>query len=197
MEGNKALPQMMAADIPGQGRMYYLIDEQLNFIAEVREFLDWKMATKRAPATIKAYCFRLSWYYRFLTQRDLDAFQATPADLTEFVIWLCNPHRDAQCIVPIYQPSPLASTSVNLILQAVGSLYHFLVRRGKLASSPVVYVDVPRGKWLKERDLLAHTRRGQAVVQRMELKLKEPNRHPPTISEDDFQTFVNSINADV
>lgn len=193
MEGNEALPRMVAADVPGQGHMYYLIDDQLDFIAEVREFLDWKMATRRAPATIKAYCFRLSWYYRFLTQRKLDVFKATPVDLTEFVIWLCNPNRDAQTIVPIYQPSPLTATSVNLILQAVGSLYHFLVRRGKLSESPVIYVDVPRGKWLKERDLLAHTRRGQAVVQRMELKLKEPNRLPPTISEDDFQTFINSI----
>jgi site-specific recombinase XerC len=86
------------------------------------------------------------------------------------VIWLCNPYRDAQIIAPIYQQSPLTATSVNLILQAVGSLYHFLVRRGRLAESPVVYVDVPRGKWLKEPDQL-----------------------PPTISEQDFQTFVNSI----
>lgn len=193
MEGNKAFPRMVAADIAGQGRMYYLIDDQLDFIAEVREFLDWKMATKRAPATIKAYCFRLSWYYRFLAQKNLDIFQVTPADLTEFVIWLCNPYRDAQTIVPIYQQSPLTATSVNLILQAVGSLYHFLVRRGRLASSPVVYVDIPRGKWLKEGDLLAHTRRGQATVQRMELKLKEPKRLPPTVSEADFQIFVNSI----
>ena len=128
MEEIEAFPRMVAADIPGQGRMYYLIDDQLDFIAEVREFLDWKMATKRAPATIKAYCFRLSWYYRFLTQKNLDIFQVTPADLTEFVIWLCNPYRDAQTIVPIHQQSPLTATSVNLILQAVGSLYHFLVR---------------------------------------------------------------------
>jgi len=193
MEGNEAFPKMVAADIPGRDRMYYLVNDRLDFIAEVKEFLDWKRATKRAPATIKAYCFRLSWYYRFLVQKKLDVFEATPADLTEFVIWLCNPYRDVQTIAPVYQQSPLTATSVNLILQAVGSLYHFLVRRSKLASSPVIYVDVPRGKWLKERDLLAHTRRGPAVVQRMELKLKEPDKRPPTISEQDFQIFVNSI----
>jgi integrase/recombinase XerD len=173
--------------------MYYLVDDQYNFIAEVKEFLDWKMATKRAPATIKAYCLRLSWYYRFLGQKHLDIFQATPADLTEFVIWVCHPYRDAQTIAPISQQSPLTATSVNLILQTVGALYHFLVRRGRLTESPVIYIDVPRGKWLKEGDLLAHTRRGQATVQRMELKLKEPKRLPPTVSEGDFQTFVNSI----
>jgi integrase/recombinase XerD len=193
MERNEAFPRMVAADLPSGDRMYYLVDDQFEFIAEVKEFLDWKRATKRAPATIKAYCFRLSWYYRFLAQRKLDIFETTPAVLTEFVIWLCHPYRDAQIIAPILQQNPLTATSVNLILQAVGALYHFLVRRGRLTESPVIYIDVPRGKWLKEGDLLAHTRRGQATVQRMELKLKEPKRLPPTVSEGDFQTFVNSI----
>jgi integrase/recombinase XerD len=193
MEVNEVPPKMVAADVLDRGHMYYLVDDNLDFITEVKEFLDWKMATKRAPATIKAYCFRLSWYYRFLTQRNLDVFKVTPADLTEFVIWLCNPYRDAQTIAPIHQQSPLAATSVNLILQAVGALYHFLVRRGLLTDSPVLYAEVPRGKWLTERDLLAHTRRGLATVQRMELKLKEPNRLLPTISEQDFQIFVDSI----
>src|SRR5260370_12412942 len=35
-------------------------------------------------------CSRLLWYYRFLAQRKLNVLEATPADLTEFVIWLCN-----------------------------------------------------------------------------------------------------------
>jgi integrase/recombinase XerD len=81
---------------------------------------------------------------------------------------------------------------VNLILQAVGALYRFLVRRGELAESP----DIPRGKWLTERDLLAHTRHDRHLVQRSELKLKEPVRILPIISEQDFQTFVDSIHID-
>src|SRR5207248_8112277 len=103
------------------------------------------------------------------------------------------PHRDVPAVSVIHQPNPLTAASVNLILQTVGAFYHFLMRRGMLAESPVRYVDVPRGKWLTERDMLAHTRRGRALVQRMELKLKEPNRLPPTVSEQDFQTFIDSI----
>jgi integrase len=82
---------------------------------------------------------------------------------------------------------------VNRILQVVGAFYDFLVRSGKISESPVRSVDIPRGKWLAERDLLAHTRRGQAVVHRMELKLREPRRLPLTVSEQDFQTFIDSI----
>jgi integrase/recombinase XerD len=186
-------PRMIAADVPDRERMYYLVDEALNFVPEVKDFLDWKAATKRAPATVKAYCTRLEWYYRFLSHQQLGALEATPSDLTEFVIWLCNPYRDVGTVSPMHVASPLTASSVNLILQAVGALYHFLVRRGHLDASPVVYVDVPRSKWLTERDLLAHTRRERPCVQRMELRLKEPRRLPPTVSEQDFQIFIDSI----
>src|SRR5437016_3055678 len=161
---------MIAADVPDRGRMYYLIDGKYDFIPDVKEFLDWKAATNRAPATMKAYCSRLLWYYRFLAQRKLDVLEATPADLTEFVIWLCNPYRNSAAVSPIHQASPLTASSVNLILQVVGAFYDFLVRRGQISESPVRSVDIPRGKWLTERDLLAHARRGRSVVHRMELK---------------------------
>jgi len=193
VDGTNKAPKMVAADVPERGRIYYLVNDQYDFIPEAKAFFDWNAATNRAPATMKAYCSRLLWYYRFLWQRNLCVLDATPADLTEFVIWLCNPYRESATVSPIHQASPLTASSVNLILQVVGAFYHFLVRRGKVTESPVCYVDVPRGKWLTERDLLAHTRRGRAVVQRMELKLKEPRRLPPTVSEQDFQTFIDSI----
>lgn len=188
-------PRMVVAQMPDGGCMWYLVDQHLDFLPEVKEFLDWKAATRRAPATIAAYCSRLSWYYCFLARRGLCVLDVQPADLTEFVIWLCNPYRDAGNLLPIHSPSPLAATSVNLILQAVGSLYHFLVRRGLVNESPVRYIDVPKGKWLTERDLLAHTRQGKSAssVQRRELKLKEPKRFPATISLHDFQVFLQSI----
>ena len=84
------IPRMVAADVPGRGRMYYLVDGGCDFIPNAKAFLDWKAATNRAPATMKAYCSRLLWYYRFLSRRNLNVLEATPADLTEFVIWLCN-----------------------------------------------------------------------------------------------------------
>ncbi len=186
-------PRMIAADVPGRGRMYYLVDEALNFVPEVKDFLDWKAATKRAPATVKAYCSRLEWYYRFLSYRQMGVREATPSDLTEFVIWLCNPYRDTEAVSPIHVSSPLTASSVNFILQSVGALYSFLVRRGQLAESPVISADVPKGKWLTERDLLAHTRKGPQYVQRAELKLKEPKTVPQTVTEQGFKIFVESI----
>ncbi len=98
--------KMVAADVSEQGRMFYLIDGNYDFLSEVKEFLDWKFATQRAPATIKAYCTRLYWYYCFLAQRNLRAFEAKPQDLTEFVIWLCNPYRMAEKALPYSSAQP-------------------------------------------------------------------------------------------
>jgi hypothetical protein len=106
-----------------------------------------------------------------------------------------QPHLDAQHVSVIHAPSSIQATSINLIFQAVGALYRFLVRRSQLNASPVLYVEVPTGKWLTERSLLAHTRQGPQKVQQMELKLKEPETVPETIADKDFKIFVDGIHT--
>jgi integrase len=163
-------------------------------ISEVKSFLDWKAATKRAPATIKAYCSRLLWFYRFLAKLQLQVEEVTATHLTEFVIWLQHPGRAYPQQAPLAGEQPLAASSMNLIVQQVADLYRFLVRRGHITQSPVAYVAASRGKWAIEADLLAHTRRSLRT-QRLELRMQEPTRRPLTISEQEFQTFVNTISA--
>jgi len=83
-------PRMVPAEIPGRELMYYLVDDALDFIPEVKEFLDWKAATRRAKevsfmsnqsqnpfkwrhfqAEIILLCLR--WYLRYsLSYRDLE-----------------------------------------------------------------------------------------------------------------------------
>ena len=161
-------------------------------ISEVKSFLDWKAATKRAPATIKAYCSRLLWFYRFLAKLQLQVEEVTATHLTEFVIWLQHPGRAYPQQAPLSGAQPLAASSMNLIVQQVADLYRFLARHGLIAQSPVVYVAASRGKWAIEADLLAHTRRS-FQTQRLEMRMQEPTRRPLTISEQEFQTFVNTI----
>jgi len=187
-------PKMVAADTTDRGRMWYLADANLDFVAEVKLFLDWKAATRHAPATIKAYCSRLLWFYRFLAKLQLQVEEVTATHLTEFVIWLQNPLRAYPQKESVAGAQPLSASSINLIVQEVADLYRFLARRGLVAQSPVVYVAVSRGKWAIERDLLAHTQR-RFQTQRMEIRVKEPVRRPATISEQEFQIFVNTIST--
>src|SRR5258707_1116896 len=187
------LPRIVVAETPDRGRMWYLVDANLDFVSEVKLFLDWKAATKHAPATIKAYCARLLWFYRFLAQQQLRVEEVTATHLTEFVIWLQHPGRTYPQKASLTGIQPLSASSINLIVQEIADLYRFLVRRGLIAQSPVVYVAAfSRGKWAIERDLLAHTQR-RFQAQRLEIRVKEPTRRPPTISEQEFQIFVNTI----
>jgi len=194
-------PWMVAADVPGVGEMHYLMDENLDFIPEVKRFLDYKRSVGRAPNTILAYCSRLRYFYQFLRKEGRSVLpvagskQADSADLVEFLIWLCNPYRDAGNVDVIHQGSAVQASTVNHILQVVGSLYKYLVRHKEIAESPVKYVDVPRGQMLKDMDLLTHTRRDRdaTTVQRMELKLKEPKRMPKVLEDADFAVIVDCI----
>lgn len=185
-------PKLVIAEIPGQANRVYLVDQHLDFIAEVKELVDQKVNSRCAPGTIKLLCIRLRWYYRFLAQRQLNVLEVTSADLSEFVLWLSNPHRDGQI-----KPQLLQASTINQILNAVANLYKFLVRRGRLTQSPVLYESVARmHRAAVDGDLLAHTRRGSGQMsQRMELKLKTPKSIPKTVSAADFEQFVRIIHV--
>lgn len=188
-------PKMVVAQTTDRGRMHYLVDDQLDFIPEVKAYLDLK-ALRCAPATIEAYCARLRWFFTFLHHAKLSCHAVRPPDLVEFVLWLCTPaHTPDPLASP--PPQPLSAIHINHILSAVHGLYAFLVRRGELASSPVTFVDVPRSRWSREHDLLAHIRRGAhaRTVPRMELKLKVPACHPKIIAPSDFAHFLDHIHV--
>ncbi len=44
-------PRIVAAELPEHGCMFYLVDDNLEFIPEFKASLDWKVAIRRAPAT--------------------------------------------------------------------------------------------------------------------------------------------------
>jgi len=182
-------PRLVTAVVPGQENRFYLIDQNLDFIPEVKELIDQKASTRRAPGTIRGICIQLRWYYQFLNQHKLLVLDVKPSDLSDFARWLSNPYRFGE-----NQPKQLQRSTINQILYAVANLYKFLVRRGRLTESPVVYEEVSiNWKTLADGDRLASTRRGKRVVQRMELKLKESKPRPKTVSLDDFGQFLDRI----
>ena len=188
----KPSPRIVPAVIPGQAVRFYLIDQNLDFIPEVKELVDQKANTRHAPGTTRLLCYRLRWYYRFLYQRQLAVLDAKPTDLSDFMLWLSTPYREGGT-----QPNLLQASTINQILYAVASLYKALIRRGRLTESPVLYEEVRR-HWSAsvDDDLLAHTRQGSGrTVQRMELRVKEPKTLPKTVSPEGFAQFINRIHV--
>ena len=64
--------------VPAQtdlGLMYYLIDNNYNFIELVKEYLNMIQARAErevSPNTVKSYCYQLWYFVVFLKIKDLD-----------------------------------------------------------------------------------------------------------------------------
>ncbi len=183
-------PRLVKAVISNQEDRFYLVDQSLDFIPEVRQLVDQKVRTGCAPGTVRGFCIKLRWYYRFLYQKQLGVLEVKSSDLGDFVLWLSDSYRSG-----CNQFEPLQRSTINQILHAVASLYKSLVRHGHLTVSPVIYEEVPRN-WAAsaDQDLLAHTRRrGRQTVQRLAFKLKAIKSQPKTVSPDDFERFIQRI----
>jgi hypothetical protein len=72
--------RMIAADVQDLGRMYYLIDGNYDFIPDAKEFLDWKAATNRAPATMKGYRYEVGGERGLIPEPFLSAPSRTGQD---------------------------------------------------------------------------------------------------------------------
>lgn len=188
----KGFPKIVTAVIPGQENRFYLVNRDLEFISEVKSLVDQKARNRCSPNTTQALCTRLRWYYQFLAQQRIGIRDATAPDLSDFVVWLSDPYRSVGT-----QPKVLKSSTMNQILSSVSDLYKHLVCHRLIKTSPVVYVSVScRGGTVVDKNLIAHTRaqRGR-TIQRMELKLKEPQSIPKTVSLADFEKFVSRIHV--
>lgn len=187
-------PQIVTATIPNQAKRFYLVEQHGSFIPEVKALIDQKVGSRRvsSPGSLLVLCNHLRWYYRFLQQRKISLLEATPSHFAEFTLWLSDPYR-----LRTAKPEPLGLGTIKQIQYAIASFYKFLVRRGYLAESPVVYEEVSRYyETSVDNDLLGHLSQShRRTTQRMEMGLKVPQSKPKTVSPDDFETFVKRIHV--
>ena len=179
------------------GQMYYLMDDELNFIPYVKEYLNTIQARAErevAPNTIRTYCYLLWYFIVFLTIRgwkvlDLDG---QPDRLIEFKLWLNNPYRFYENITPLnesdtfeYEADTLKAKTMNAILSRVSSLYLWLKASHRIKENPVIYRNVMITSSMRDKDMLAHTRRSQTTKVNT-LKSKVPKVIPKTINDKDL-----------
>lgn len=171
------------------GKRLYLVDEMCDFVLPVKQYLDYLAALEKSPHTLENRCRHLCHYFTFLEQSSLPWQQATPDDLVHFVQWLRNPLRRVDT-VPLHGTSPLSERSVNTIVTTVSSFYRYQIRRGATLTSPVLYEQISNRASLF-KPFLVHTSRGK--TSRRIVTLKEPKRRVKTVTDADFETFLNAI----
>ena len=185
------------------GTMYYLVDEDMDFIPFVKGYLDMIQARATqavAPNTIRTYCYNLWYFIVFLKIKGLGILECDgrPEILANFKTWLKNPYRfyeNVEMLELQYEEDDddLKATTVNAIIDRVSSLFLWLKASGRIKDNPIIYRNVTVTKAMKDKDMLAHTRR-RSTVPKNTLKSKIPQVIPKTISEKDFKKYLGVVN---
>lgn len=182
------------------GTMYYLMDENLDFIPLVKEYLDMiqpRNVREVSPNTIKTYCYNLWYFIVFLKIKGLHILDldGKPDILTKFKLWLKNPYRFYENVdlLDDYEDDDLKVTTVNAIIDRVSSLFLWLKASGRIKDNPVVYRNVMVTATMRDKDMLAHTRRNK-TMQKNTLKSKVPQVIPKIIEQKDFKRYLEAVN---
>ncbi|MDA2518597.1 tyrosine-type recombinase/integrase [Bacillus cereus] len=183
--------------------MYYLMDEDLNFIPFVKDYLNMIQARavqQVAPKTVQTYCYQFWYFIVFLKIKRLDILDldGRPQILTDFKLWLKNPYRFYENVESFnfedeYEDNEIKTTTINAIIDRVSSLFLWLKASGKIKDNPVVYRNVMRTSAMKDKDMLAHTRKSLTIMKNT-LKSKTPQGIPKTINQKDFKKFLEAVN---
>lgn len=187
------------------GLMYYLVDENYNFIYLIKEYLNMIHARAErdvSPNTVKSYCYQLRYFLVFLKIRDLEILDldGKPDILAQFKLWLKNPYRFYENIEVLnydievdYIEDSLSTSTINGIISRVSSLYLWLKASNKIKENPVIYRNVIVTNSMRDKDMLAHTRHNRTIRVNT-LKSKVPKTIPKTIEQKDFKKFLDAVN---
>lgn len=183
------------------GTMYYLMDENLDFIPLVKGYLDMIQARAErevSPNTIRTYCYNLWYFIVYLKIKGLNILDldGRPDILTNFKLWIKNPYRFYESVEMLdyeYAGDALKVTTVNAILDRISSLFLWLKASGRIKDNPVVYRNVMLTNTMRDKDMLSHTRRNR-TVQMNTLKSKVPHVIPKIIEQKAFNKYLEAVN---
>ncbi len=122
--------------------MHHLIDEYLNFLA---------IEKGASRNTLEGYSRDLNRYAAFIGDLNLGEMQEIGPE--ELISYLAHLRADG-----------LAANSVNRALAAIRGLYTYLLRAGKLESTPVAHVELAR-VWMRLPDVLSREEMGLLLMQ--------------------------------
>lgn len=183
------------------GTMYYLMDENLDFIPLIKEYLDMIQARAErevSPNTIRTYCYNLWYFIVYLKIKGLDILDldGKPDVLSKFKLWLKNPFRFYENVEVFdyeYVEDDLKTTTINAIIDRVSSLFHWLKASARIKDNPVIYRNVMVTNAMRDKDMLSHTRRNR-TVQKNTLKSRVPQVLPKTVDQKDFKRYLEAVN---
>ncbi|BAY29191.1 integrase family protein [Nostoc carneum NIES-2107] len=177
--------------IPGSEKItWVVVGSDYLPVEPIRQFLAYLESIERSPNTIRSYACHLKLYWEYLQVSNFDWTQVSVIELAEFMAWLRNP--SPQGVLSIQeQEAKRTESTVNVILTSVCMLYDFHEKTGKVPHIPLYRSQIMPGR--RYKSFLHHITKSKPVRTRL-LKLKEPKRHPKTVSTEQVRQLINSCN---
>lgn len=162
-----------------------LLDEQMQMVKPVYEFLRNQRRKGRAFNTIKANGRDLKVYYDFLQVSGYAADKADTETIVDYIDYLKS-HNN---VLSLYGESARTAKSINRMLSTIRSFYQFYeVSYG--AVNPIIVEEVFRGGSYK--GMLSHVRNDNRVKQSV-FKVKEVKRRIHLVDENDAEVFYRAL----
>lgn len=164
-----------------------LLDDKMQLIKPVCDFLKFQQQKGRAFNSLKAYGRDLLTFWRFLDEIDGDYTDVTPSLITDFIDYL---RCDNISSISLYNESIRTNQTINRILSTVHSFYQFLSNI-KGFNNPILIRDISSSNNMF-RSLLHHARTDNRTKQSI-FKLKESRHIVKLVTDKEFELFLGAL----
>ena len=168
-------------------QLFILLDDNMQLIKPVCDFLRFQQQKGRAFNSLKAYGRDLLTFWRFLDAVDSDYADMTPSLIADFIDYL---RCDNIGSISLYNESVRTNQTINRILGTVHSFYQFLSDMKGL-NNPILMRDINRTQNMF-RSLLHHARTDNRTKQSV-FKLKESKHVVKLVTDKEFDLFLGVL----
>ncbi|HMZ79138.1 MAG TPA: tyrosine-type recombinase/integrase [Acidobacteriota bacterium] len=181
--------KVQRAILPETNRVTWLVlGDNFLPIQPIQSFLTYFQNIERSPFTIRSYAFHLKLYWQFLESTKLDWKKVGLKELSDFVVWLREPHPSG--IVAIHERTAKRTEStVNTMLASISAFYTYQERLGVI--EPISLHGTLPSHQVGHRGFLHGIAKSKPAKTRL-LKLKATKRIPRTLTPDQLGQLVGA-----
>lgn len=169
--------------------MVVLLDNNMQLVKPVCEFLKFQYTKDRTLNTLTAYATDLKIFWCFLQKNGLKYDEVSPNMIIGFIEYL-RKGDESEKIIAFHKESVRTNTTINRILSSVHSFYRYHADMSDI-DSPIIMQEVNR-PFNMFKSLLHHMRSDNKVKQSI-FKVKESTHNVRLVTDDEMDVVLNAL----
>lgn len=181
--------KIQKAKLADQRDLWLVVDDDFLPIPEIQDYLRYLINVEKSPHTLRAYAHHLKLYWEFLRLIQISWQAVQLSDLAEFVHWL---RSNQQRVITLHEDhAARCASTVNTILAAVSSFYHFHYQMGNTA---IQLLQFASSKHKRYKSFLHHITKHYPTTKRI-IKLKAAKTLPKTLTPSQIHALLAACNC--